>query len=127
MRVHSVRNLELLNLGADMNIVPQFDLFEVMYEIEVNGMCCVPLNSVHHNFAVFMSPEHYSKLPNKGFMINKENKSLLNFTTDDFRKLVCSDRVIRIFSNSKNGFKTIMYIVNSSFYTRRLGLELKFT
>lgn len=109
-----------------MNIVPKFDLFEVMYEIEVNGMCCVPLNSVHHNFAVFMNPEHYNNLPQKGFMINKENKTLLNLTDDDFRKLVCSDRAIRIFSHSKNGFKTMFYIVNSSFYTRRCGLKLEF-
>lgn len=127
MWVHSARNLELFNLGCGiMNIVPQFDLFEVMYEVEVNGICCVPLNSVHHNFAVFMSPENYEKLPNKGFMINKENKLLLDYKPDDFRKLICSDRVIRIFSHSKNGFKTIFYIVNSSFYTRRCGLKLEF-
>lgn len=109
-----------------MNIVPHFDYISVMYEVEINGMCCVPLNSRNHNFAVFMSPDNYEKLPNKGFMINKENKTLLSLTDDDFRKLVCSDRVIRIFSHSKNGFKTIFYIVNSSFYTRVCGLKLEF-
>lgn len=107
-----------------MNILSSFDYFNVLYEVETSGLCCVPLNSVHHNFAVFISPEKYQSLNKIGFIINKENKNILNLSNDEFRKLVCSDRVIRVYSKSEDSIKTIMYIINSSFYTRRLGETL---
>lgn len=108
-----------------MNIVPTFDYFNILYEIEMSGKCCVPMNSRNHNYAVFLSPEEYKKLPDIGFKINKENKYFMNFSDEDFRKLICSDRVMRIYSrDEKHRVKTIMYAVNSSFFERRLGEKL---
>lgn len=105
-----------------MNIIPSFDYFNILYEIEVNGKCCVPLISHRHNYAVFVSTECYEKLPKIGFNINKENKDILNYSNYELRKLVCSDRIIRIYSRDENhNVKTIMYVINSSFYERRMG------
>lgn len=108
-----------------MNIVPTFDYFNILYEVEVNGKCCVPMQAHNHNYAVFLSPEEYSKLPKIGFQINVENKFVLDYSPINFRKLICSDRVIRVYSkDEKHSIKTILYVVNSSFYERKLGEHL---
>lgn len=108
-----------------MNMVSTFDYFTILYEVEINGKCCVPMVARNHNYAVFLSPEEYKKLPQLGFLINKENKYVLEYSNEDFRKLVCSDRVVRIYSrDEKHRVKTIMYALNSSFYERRLGEKL---
>lgn len=108
-----------------MNIVPTFDYFSILYEVEITGRCCVPMKSHNNNYAVFLSPEEYSKIPKLGFQINVENKKVLDYSSSQFRKLICSDRVIRVYSkDDRHHIKTILYALNSAFYERKLGEHL---
>ena len=92
----------------------------------LNNLNCV--YKVNDNyFVIFMEPNKFKELGYNelGFVINKTDKWLRNATNEDLKDATVANKIVRVYK--RTGFKwrtkirTLMYIVNSTFYKSKVG------